>query len=177
METRAMALDLAGLGRIAGIGGIAVGAAVLVLRPLIEGALPGLEPEAQVQAVLTIAVGAFALGALGIAAWVIGSFAGRGGQEAKGGRDAAAGGRDAIVNATVDRSSAGAGTRSAGDRIERGRQEAKGGRDAAAGGRDAIVNSTVGRSGAEIGGDADAGNGSDEVTRKADLHDAQKSRR
>ena len=96
-----MALDLAGLGKVAGIGGVAVGATVLVLRPLVEGALPGLEPAARAEAVMVIAIGAFALGALDVAAWLIGSRAGQRGQVVTAGRDAAVGGRDAAVNSTI----------------------------------------------------------------------------
>jgi hypothetical protein len=65
--------QLAGLGKVAGIGGIALGAAVLLLRPLIEQVLPGLEPAARAHAVQVIALGAFALGGLGILCWIIGS--------------------------------------------------------------------------------------------------------
>ena len=96
-----MALDLEKLGKVAGIGGIAVGAAVMILRPVIEKALPGLEPGARAQAVLVIAIGAFVLGALGIIAWAASAFVRRGGQSARAGRDAAAAGRDAIVGSTV----------------------------------------------------------------------------
>jgi hypothetical protein len=141
-----MQLNLAGLGKVAGIGGIAIGAVVLILRPLIEGALPGLEPGARAQAVLAIAVGAFTLGILGIIAWTAASLGGRSGQMARGGHDAAAGGRDAFVNSKVVGAGS-SGSAEAGDggqdRMDRGRQAAKGGRDAAAGGRDAIVNSEV----------------------------------
>jgi hypothetical protein len=60
--------QLAGLGKVAGIGGIAVGAIVLLVRPLIDQA--NLLPEAARGPFFeTVVIGAFAIGALGIAAW------------------------------------------------------------------------------------------------------------
>ncbi|HMD64779.1 MAG TPA: hypothetical protein VKF83_12520 [Stellaceae bacterium] len=60
------------LGEIAGIGGIALGVVVLVLRPLI-GTIAGLPKDARASPVKLIAIGCFVIGALGIAAWTIGS--------------------------------------------------------------------------------------------------------
>jgi hypothetical protein len=60
------------LGEIAGIGGIALGAMTLLIRPLI-GALLGLPKDERAGAVKLIAIGCFGIGALGIAAWIIGS--------------------------------------------------------------------------------------------------------
>src|SRR4051812_15509176 len=70
--------QLAGLGKVAGIGGIALGVVVLLLRPLIEQVLPGLEPSARAEAVQVIAIGAFSLGALGIVTWAVSAFSGKG---------------------------------------------------------------------------------------------------
>ena len=66
-------MDLAKLGQIAGIAGIAVGAAVLIFRSLIESALPGVPPRDRGRAVTTIALFACGIGLAGIAAW---TFAG-----------------------------------------------------------------------------------------------------
>ncbi len=66
--------QLKSLGEIAGIGGIALGVVVLVLRPLIA-ALAGLPKDARAGPVKLIAVGCFVIGALGIAAWTIGARA------------------------------------------------------------------------------------------------------
>jgi hypothetical protein len=64
--------QLAGLGKVAGIGGIALGVVVLLLRPVIEQSAT--LPEAtRGWLLLTIAVGALALGALGIVLWVLGN--------------------------------------------------------------------------------------------------------
>jgi hypothetical protein len=64
--------QLKALGEIAGIGGIALGVVVLVLRPLIA-AIPGLPKRARAGPVKIIAIGCFVIGALGIVAWGIGS--------------------------------------------------------------------------------------------------------
>jgi hypothetical protein len=63
---------LAGLGKVAGIGGIALGVVVLLLRPVIEqsAALP--EPI-RGWLLLTVAIGAFAIGIMGMLAWVLGN--------------------------------------------------------------------------------------------------------
>lgn len=66
-------MDLAALGQIAGIAGIAIGAAVLVLRPLAEKALVGVPARDRARVATTIALCAFGIGLAGIAAW---SFAG-----------------------------------------------------------------------------------------------------
>lgn len=136
-----MALDITGLGKVAGIGGIAVGAAVLVLRPLIEGALPDLDPEARSQAALVIAIGAFALGALGILAWIIGARTGRSGQTVRASRHGAAAGRDAVVRSTVSGSRESGGADAESERTEPRYQQVKADRHGVAAGRDAIVNS------------------------------------
>ena len=67
-------MDLAALGKIAGIGGIAIGAMVLLVRPLIDKAIKA-KPE-QLALFRLIALGAFAIGALGIGAWALGGSSG-----------------------------------------------------------------------------------------------------
>jgi hypothetical protein len=63
--------QLKSLGEIAGIGGIALGVVVLVLRPLIA-TIAGLPKDARAGPVKLIAIGCFVIGALGIAAWTVG---------------------------------------------------------------------------------------------------------
>jgi hypothetical protein len=60
--------QLKSLGEIAGIGGIALGVVVLLVRPLIA-TIAGLPKDARAGPVKLIAVGCFVIGALGIAAW------------------------------------------------------------------------------------------------------------
>jgi hypothetical protein len=67
--------QLKSLGEIAGIGGIALGVVVLLVRPLIAS-IAGLPKEARAGPVKLIAIGCFAIGALGIAAWTISSQSG-----------------------------------------------------------------------------------------------------
>jgi hypothetical protein len=67
--------QLASLGKVAGIGGIALGVVVLLVRPVIEQSAT--LPEAtHGWLLLTIAVGAFALGVLGMVLWVLGNRSG-----------------------------------------------------------------------------------------------------
>lgn len=62
--------SLAELGKVAGVAGIAIGMIVLVVRPMIERAKD--LPRAQrAPTFRLIAVGAFAVGGLGILAWLI----------------------------------------------------------------------------------------------------------
>jgi hypothetical protein len=63
---------LKSLGEVAGIGGIALGVVVLVLRPLIV-TIAGLPKDARAGPVKLIAIGCFVIGGLGIAAWMIGA--------------------------------------------------------------------------------------------------------
>ena len=62
--------SLASLGKVAGVGGIAIGAVVLLVRPLIDKA--GKAKPEQLALFRLIAIGAFAIGVLGIVAWVMG---------------------------------------------------------------------------------------------------------
>jgi hypothetical protein len=62
--------SLAELGKVAGVAGIAIGMIVLIARPMIEGAkdLPRAE---RAPIFRLVGIGAFAIGSLGIAAWLI----------------------------------------------------------------------------------------------------------
>ncbi len=62
--------SLAELGKVAGVAGIAIGMIVLIVRPMIEGAkdLPRTERAPTFR---LLAIGAFAIGGLGILAWLI----------------------------------------------------------------------------------------------------------
>jgi hypothetical protein len=62
--------QLKSLGEIAGIGGIALGVVVLLVRPLIAS-IAGLPKDARAGPVKLIAIGCFVIGAAGIAAWTI----------------------------------------------------------------------------------------------------------
>ena len=67
-------MNLSGLGRlgkVAGIGGIAIGAVVLLLNALI-GTIPGLPADQQTEIVRLLAILSFGIGALGIIAWFAG---------------------------------------------------------------------------------------------------------
>src|ERR1700724_264755 len=66
--------SLASLGKVAGVGGIAIGAVVLLVRPLIDKA--GKAKPEQLALFRLIAIGAFAIGVLGIVAWVMGTGGG-----------------------------------------------------------------------------------------------------
>jgi hypothetical protein len=66
--------SLGELGKVAGIGGLAIGMIVRIVRPMIEGAkdLPRAE---RAPVFRLIGIGAFAIGALGILAWLIATIA------------------------------------------------------------------------------------------------------
>lgn len=64
--------QLKSLGEVAGIGGVALGVVVLLVRPLIA-AIAGLPKDARAGPVKLIAIGCFAIGVLGIAAWTVGA--------------------------------------------------------------------------------------------------------
>jgi hypothetical protein len=67
--------QLVGLGRVAGIGGLGLGVVVLLLKPVIEQS-PTLSEPARGWLLLTVAIGAFAIGALGLIVWRLGSRSG-----------------------------------------------------------------------------------------------------
>ena len=65
-------MNLSGLGRlgkVAGIGGISIGAVVLLFNALI-GTIPGLPPDQQADVVRLLAVLFFGIGIIGIIAWL-----------------------------------------------------------------------------------------------------------
>src|SRR5437763_8646197 len=66
--------SLAALGKIAGLAGISLGVVVLLLRPVIHHAL-SLPTKQREPLLRLIAIGAFAIGALGIIAWWSGNSA------------------------------------------------------------------------------------------------------
>jgi hypothetical protein len=67
--------SLASLGKIAGLGGIALGVVVLLVRPMIDRVAT--VPSAQRAPMLRfVATGAFGIGALGIVAWLISGLSG-----------------------------------------------------------------------------------------------------
>jgi hypothetical protein len=61
--------SLAELGKVAGVAGVAIGMIVLLVRPIIERAMP-LPRSERGPMLRLIAIGAFAVGALGIVAWL-----------------------------------------------------------------------------------------------------------
>jgi hypothetical protein len=63
------------LGKVAGLGGIALGVVVLLIRPII-GRITTLPRADRAPILRLIAGGAFGIGALGIAAWLVGGFSG-----------------------------------------------------------------------------------------------------
>jgi hypothetical protein len=62
--------QLKSLGEIAGIGGVALGVVVLLVRPLIA-TVAGLPKDARAGPVKLIAIGCFVIGVLGIVTWTI----------------------------------------------------------------------------------------------------------
>jgi quinol-cytochrome oxidoreductase complex cytochrome b subunit len=88
--------SLASLGKIAGVGGIAIGAVVLLVRPLIDRAHKA-KPE-QIAFYRLIAIGAFAIGIIGLIMWGLG---GAGGTHVDAGPCGVAAGRDASGNAVT----------------------------------------------------------------------------
>jgi len=67
------------LGKVAGIGGIAIGAVVLVVRSVVAKTSE-IPAEQRAASLRLVAIGAFVIGALGIGAWVIAGV--NGGQHA-----------------------------------------------------------------------------------------------
>ena len=61
--------SLGSLGKVAGIGGISIGAVVLLFNALI-GTIPGLPVDQQADLVRVLAFLCFGIGAIGIIAWV-----------------------------------------------------------------------------------------------------------
>jgi hypothetical protein len=67
--------QLESLGKVAGIGGIAIGAVVLIIRGIIDktSSVPAKQRAAMLR---LLAIGAFSVGALGIVAWVANGWSG-----------------------------------------------------------------------------------------------------
>ena len=65
--------SLESLGKIAGLGGIAIGAVVLITRSVIDRT-PSLPPKERGPLLRSVAMGAFGIGALGIVAWLLGNL-------------------------------------------------------------------------------------------------------
>jgi hypothetical protein len=82
--------SLASLGKIAGLGGLAIGLVALLVRPIIDRVSSVPSPKRD-PTLRFIATGAFGIGALGIVAWLISGLSG-GNVTAQGGGVAA--GRD-----------------------------------------------------------------------------------
>ncbi len=63
---------LEGLGKVAGIGGIALGVLALVLKDVLASSVfAALPPEQAAQLLMMIIIGSFLIGALGICAWML----------------------------------------------------------------------------------------------------------
>lgn len=87
--------SLATLGKVAGLGGVALGVVALLVRPVIDRAAD--VPAAQRGPLLRfIAMGAFGIGALGIVAWLVSSLVGE--RTVTAGLGGMAGGRDVSGN-------------------------------------------------------------------------------
>jgi hypothetical protein len=98
--------SLASLGKVAGLGGIALGLVVLLVRPVVDRA--GGVPAAQRGPLLRfVATGAFGIGALGIVAWLVSALAVGGNVTATAGQGGLAAGRNVSGNTiTIDMPSA-----------------------------------------------------------------------
>ena len=87
--------SLATLGKVAGLGGIAIGVVVLLVPPLIDRT-SGVPAAQRGPLLCFVAGGAFAIGALGIVAWLVSGLAGGPTVTAEAG--GVAGGRDVSGN-------------------------------------------------------------------------------
>ena len=90
--------SLASLGKIAGLGGIALGVVVLLVRPMIDrvSSVPAAERGRTLR---LLALGAFVIGALGIVAWMV---AGMGGSVTGGPCSVTTGGSGTASGSTVN---------------------------------------------------------------------------
>jgi hypothetical protein len=96
--------SLASLGKVTGLGGIALGVVVLLVRPIIDRVSS--VPAAERASVLRfVAKGAFGIGALGIVAWLVSGLPGGNVTSGAGG---VAAGRDISGNITLAPQSANA---------------------------------------------------------------------
>jgi hypothetical protein len=67
--------SLASLGKFAGLGGIAVGLVVLLIRPIIDR-VSSVNAAERAPLLRFVAIGAFGIGALGIVAWLLSGMSG-----------------------------------------------------------------------------------------------------
>jgi hypothetical protein len=67
--------SLASLGKFAGLGGIAVGLVVLLIRPIIDR-VTSVNAADRAPLLRFVAIGAFGIGALGIVAWLLSGMSG-----------------------------------------------------------------------------------------------------
>jgi hypothetical protein len=98
--------SLASLGKVAGLGGIAIGVVVLLVRPVIDRTA-GVPAAQRAPLLRFLAMGAFGIGALGIVAWLVSGVSGGGNVTAAAGGFAA--GRDMSGN-TITLNPQGGGT-------------------------------------------------------------------
>ena len=98
--------SLASLGKIAGLGGIAIGVVALLVRPIIDrvSSVPAAERAPMLR---FVAMGAFGIGALGIVAWLV---SGLSGGNATSGAGGVAAGRDITGGTITTNASPGAST-------------------------------------------------------------------
>jgi hypothetical protein len=87
--------SLASLGRVAGLGGIALGVVALLVRPIIDRT-SGVPAAQRASLLRFVAMGAFGTGGLGIVAWLVGGLAA--GPTVTAGAGGVAGGRDVSGN-------------------------------------------------------------------------------
>ncbi len=96
-------MNMAQLGQVAGIGGIAVGGAVLVFRQIMQKALIGVPRSERARVVSKIAVCAFGIAVVGIGVWGFDNFKGSPSVMTHGDRSpAVVSGRDANVSVGSD---------------------------------------------------------------------------
>lgn len=100
--------SLATLGKVAGVGGIALGVVALLVRPVIART-SGVPPAQRALLLRFIAMGAFGIGALGIVAWLVSGLWG-GNVTVTAGQGGMAAGRDVRGNTvTIGQSPVGVG--------------------------------------------------------------------
>jgi hypothetical protein len=94
--------SLAALGKVAGVGGIALGVVVVLVRPIIDRT-SGVPAAQRASLLRFIAGGAFAIGALGVVAWLVSGLAGGGTVAVTAGPGGFAAGRDLSGNSITIR--------------------------------------------------------------------------
>jgi hypothetical protein len=87
--------SLAALGKVAGMGGIALGVVALLVKPVIDRT-SGVPAGQRGPLLRFVAAGAFGIGALGVIAWLVGGLAS--GPTVSAGAGSVAGGRDVSGN-------------------------------------------------------------------------------